>query len=492
MQGTNGTGIWAGNVVNLGGAASWRPGADTGGSLIFTGNALQGGRNFIIPRGTVQFASNAVISATGTATALGRDGSANNRSANVTFKDNAVANLGVCSLGGGKSGGSVTVTVQNNAALSFGANSLDLHNVTRATAVTTLRLNGGTITVGGFTKTQTTYTNGINFNGGLLRAGSNNPAFLPAFSKQTAIVQAGGAIIDDGGLAITISQPLIHDSTLGATVDGGLTKLGAGTLTLAGANTYTGPTLISAGTLALSGSGSIANSTNVNVAAGALFDVSGTAGGGFTLASGCTLMGNGSVKGNFTLGVGAYLAPGSNAIGRLTFSNAVAFAAGSTNLFALSKSPLTNDAVFVLGSLSYGGTLIVTNVSTTLPGVGDSFKLFDAGSYSGNFSTFILPGLDAGLAWDTSGLTNNGSLTVVSLAPPVLSSPTPLGDGTFRLLFSGTAGQNYELRGATNVALTPLTSWSLLTSGIFGASPVTFDDLQATNYPQRFYRLRVP
>ena len=74
MQGTNGTGIWAGNVVNLGSGASWRPGADTGGSFTFTGNALMGARNFIVPRGSVTIASNAVVSATGTATAFGRDG----------------------------------------------------------------------------------------------------------------------------------------------------------------------------------------------------------------------------------------------------------------------------------------------------------------------------------------------------------------------------------------------------------------------------------
>ena len=95
MQGTNGTGIWAGNVVNLGSGASWRPGADTGGALVFTGTANQGARNFIVPRGSVQFASNAVVSATGTATAFGRDTSGGNRSASVTLKDNAVVTLGV-------------------------------------------------------------------------------------------------------------------------------------------------------------------------------------------------------------------------------------------------------------------------------------------------------------------------------------------------------------------------------------------------------------
>ncbi|MBR0846699.1 autotransporter domain-containing protein [Bradyrhizobium diazoefficiens] len=46
---------------------------------------------------------------------------------------------------------------------------------------------------------------------------------------------------------------------------GGLTKVGTGTLTLTGANTYTGATTISAGTLALQGNGSIASSSVVTV-----------------------------------------------------------------------------------------------------------------------------------------------------------------------------------------------------------------------------------
>ena len=64
-----------------------------------------------------------------------------------------------------------------------------------------------------------------------------------------AYVQSGGARIDSNGRNIAVAQALLNSGT-----GGGLTKLGNGTLTLKGANTYTGPTAITAGTLTVTGS----------------------------------------------------------------------------------------------------------------------------------------------------------------------------------------------------------------------------------------------
>ena len=103
----------------------------------------------------------------------------------------------------------------------------------------------------------------------------NNAAFLPAFTVSTNVVQSGGAIIDDGGFAITIAALLLHDPTLGATPDGGLTKLGAGSLTLASDEGYTGPTKILGGRLAVTDAKGLANTTSIQIAAGAELDVTG-------------------------------------------------------------------------------------------------------------------------------------------------------------------------------------------------------------------------
>ena len=125
------------------------------------------------------------------------------------------------------------------------------------TASGTLTLNSGTLTVVGLSKGPGAAANvqfNANFNGGTLEASGDNPTFLTGANN--ARVQAGGALIDDGGFLIDIPQPLIHDSAL-LTPDGGLTKSGIGTLTLSGANTYNGNTTVAAGTLELAPSGSL-------------------------------------------------------------------------------------------------------------------------------------------------------------------------------------------------------------------------------------------
>jgi autotransporter-associated beta strand protein len=465
MQGTNGAGIWAGNVVNLGSGASWRPGADTGGSLIFTGTANQGGRNFIVPRGSVTFASNAVISATGGATAFGRDTTGGNRSANVTLKDNAAVTLAVCSMGGNQAGGSVTLTLQNNALLSMGANLFNVHYVARSTAVTTLRLNGGTFLAGGFSKTNTTYTNIINFNGSVLKAGAASSSFLPAFNTQSAVVQAGGAKFDDNGFSITIAAPLIHDSTLGATPDGGLVKLGAGTLTLSGANTYTGGTLVSNGTLLIAGNNG-PSAISINSAG--------------------TLAGTGSVGGTVSVNSGGTLAPGPGA-GTLTINNNLVLNPGALLNFELGT---VSDQVVVTGNLTLGGTLNVTNVA----GFGTNTYLLI--TYSGTLAG-MLPAIGAFPSGYVGVLNTNtpGQVKLVvqlpSAPPPMISGITVSGENLILSATGPTNGTVYVLSTA-NVSL-PRSLWTrVMTNQFDGAGKFVFTSSINSGIAANFYCLQLP
>lgn len=464
MQGTNGTGIWAGNVVNLGSGASWRPGADTGGALMFTGTANQGARNFIVPRGSVQFASNAVVSASGSATAFGRDTTGGNRSANVTIKDNAAVTLGVCNLGGGQAGGNVTLTIQNNALLSCGPNSIDLQNVNRATAATTLRLNGGTLLVGGFTKTKTAQTNAILFNSGVLKAGANNSSFLPAFPVATNYVQSGGAKVDDGGFSITVPASLIHDPVLGVTLDGGLIKLGAGTLTLSGTNTFTGNTVVSNGTLLITGNNGLSP---------------------ISVSSGATLGGAGSVAGHVTINNGGILAPGTGAgPGTLAINNNLALNSNSILKFELGTA---SDKVTATGNLVLGGFLNVTN----LPGFTNAtYTLF---TYGGTLSGAVPilaampPGYVGFINTNTPGQVN----LIVQFPPPAISNLSLL-NGSFIMTALGPTNSSCYILGSTNLFL-PRQQWAHFATSQFDASGrFSFTNPINPAVPCFFYSLQLP
>ncbi len=180
--------------------------------------------------------------------------------ATLTVNSGSVTNLGVGRASNGESGLRLGPTATTNNAVN-----------------STVNLNGGTLTVarvyegnagGGLNST-------FIFNGGTLqvRTGAGNAAnFLTGLDN--VFVQEGGAIIDTNGVATTIAQALLHGGV--AAIDGGLLKTGAGTLTLTGANTYTGATTVSNGTLSITAPYSGLSATTVNPGA-RLRIVSGTA-----------------------------------------------------------------------------------------------------------------------------------------------------------------------------------------------------------------------
>jgi hypothetical protein len=156
----------------------------------------------------------------------------------------------------------------------------------------------------------------------------------------------------------------------------------------------------------------------------------------------------------------------------------------------LNKTAATNDVLQSEASVAYGGTLSLTNLSGTLA-LGDSFKLFSATNYTGAFTNLVPRTAGPGLRWETSLLTNNGTL-VVALDGPIITNITWTG---LNVVLAGTNGfptNNYYVLTSTNLAV-PLTNWARLTTNLFDvAGNFIFTNAIDRAVPEQFYLLQVP
>ncbi len=148
-------------------------------------------------------------------------------------------------------------------------------------------LNGGFLNVNQISQDVGNDAFGVfNFNGGNLRATASSNTFMQSLTR--ANIRSGGARIDTAGFNVSIQQPLLHSDIAGdAAIDGGLTKSGAGKLTLLANNTYTGPTIIVAGAIELSATASLSGTQSWLIHPNALLQVS--AQSNFSLTAGRTV-----------------------------------------------------------------------------------------------------------------------------------------------------------------------------------------------------------
>ena len=314
-----------------------------------------------------------------------------------------------------------------------------------------LTLGGGTLDLNGSSNEKVF---SLTFNSGTLQ---NDDPINPATLTTTTSNRLAGAackfdVTNNGAMTI----PSIVWGT------GSLIKMGGGTLNLGGTNTYTGSTTVSNGLLSFT-TATLAN-RNYTVASGELEAVLDPA--------------------------GAQL--------QMTMSN-LTFGAGTRLGFDLASGAFgdTTSSLISAGALTMNGNVSVD--VNNAPGDSNDDVLFSYASRVGP-GVFVAGNVPAGAFIYDNTANHTVSMTYTQPPPPAPAftaiASVFTGGVLSGITFSGVHGPpggSFHILSSTDVALQPLSAWTVVQSGAFdgsGSFNVTLSVNPAT--PQTFYILRVP
>ena len=316
-----------------------------------------------------------------------------------------------------------------------------------------ITLNGGTFSTGKGYATSPDYQAAI-LMGSVTVGGSAASTINSLVSNTNANglmlgKQGGGTVTFNvaatgaGGADLIVTAPLVNapNNTTGA-----LLKVGSGTLQLDATNTYAGSTTVSNG----------------------------------------TLVGLGKIAGPVVIAPAGIIGAGDpSAVGNLTINNSLTLQGTAKLRISKTSGTLTNDLITGITTANYGGTLVVTNVTSdaTPLAAGDTFTLFSAGTHSGSFTSIVgSPG---------TGLVYSFTNGVLSVAATMASNPTNI---TFNvsggsLSLSWPADHLGWMVQSNSVDLAVPADWYDISNTASGTSySITID----ASKPNVFYRLRQP
>ena len=384
-----------------------------------------------------------IIAGTGAVTKLGAG--MLTFTADSTYTGVTTISSGTLRLGSGGTSGSIAGDVVNDGALVFERSDSTTFAGTIGGTGSVTKLGTGMLTLAG----ESTTTGLLTVASGTLRigAGGTNGAYA-------------GDIVSSGAVIFDRSDDSTYSGALSGV--GTLEKLGAGTLTLTGSNSFTGGTTITAGALQV-GDGGTSGSLSGDVAVdGALiFDradvasfagaVSGTGAlsmagsgtlvytgdashtGGTTITAGTLQIGDGGTSGSLA---GNVAAAGTLAFDRsdmVTFSGTVSGAggvtqAGSGALLLLADNTYSGVTTIVSGTLALGDGGVIGSVAGDV--ANDGALVFDRSD----------PTTFAGVISGTGSVTKAGPGMLTLTGESTTSGPLTVTSGTLRIGAGGTNG----------------------------------------------------
>jgi len=421
---SGGTSVEAGTLnASVTGALGQGPvSVANGAALLFSGKADMGAV-------TLSNRADGLIDFIGSVTA-GQATIVNGKGGTVRISEIAAAGTSIGSLGGA---GQVLLGAKTLTTGGLNADT-EISGVISGTGGSLVKVGTGTLTLSG----ANTHTGGTVLRQGRLNVGSNQALGTGTLSMDddtTLGFSADGLTIANAIRLTGQLDPIIDtgafSGTLSGAISGGgfITKEGSGTLTLSGANTYTGATNVAQGTLKAGAANTLSAASAHSVATGATLDLAGFSQTVASLANSGTVSLAGATAGTTLTVRGNYV--GNNGVLRL--GTALTGTGPSDRLVidggtASGKTSVQIANLGGLGALTTGNGIEVVSAingaTTTAQTTKDAFSLagghVDAGAYE--YRLYAADANGAGENWYLRSSTN----AVAPGTPATSGAPAPV------------------------------------------------------------------